>query len=141
MISVDRIVKQYLGPPKWNITKPIREATKSFKVMLLSPDTMKLIEKYTVTNPEIIRYLRKNKRLLKFVLTEAYEKIRQYFPSEDLILDFHKDPEDGSETVILYIMVKMEPKEAFKKLKQLDNEWWIKRAPEFNDLCITIRSV
>ena len=139
MISPDRIVKRYFGFPSWNVTKSIKNATKSFKVALLGSDIMELIKKYKISDNKAILYLRRNNKLLKFLLGEAYEKIRQYFPNGELILDYQIDPEDGFERIILYIGVKMRPKEAYNILKQLDKDWWIKRASEYSNLCITLR--
>ena len=103
-------------------------------------ELMELETKYTLDDPlKIIKFLKENKNLSSFLTTEAYDKIRKYFPNEELILDVLTDPESDDQIMVLYINTKLKPQEALKKLKELDENWWLGKASRYNNLCIHLQ--
>jgi len=95
----------------------------------------------TIANPNVIKILAINQKLREFLIQEAYNKIKEFFPDSQLILDYYRDPESDGETMMLYIQVSMNPEEAFEVLKRFDEEWWLEKALEYKDLCIHLRLV
>ncbi|KYC36848.1 hypothetical protein WA1_45135 [Scytonema hofmannii PCC 7110] len=74
---------------------------------------------------EVLEYLLDKSYLTSFLLT-AYEKIREIFTNEELILNISFDPEIiGWKKLTLAIHTNLETDEAYDKLKILDNSWWI----------------
>lgn len=75
---------------------------------------------------EVIKFLGDNSFLFP-LLQEAYEQIRNYFgKSAHVILEVVTDPEiAGEQELAILIRTNLSPDEAFKKLEQLDEEWWL----------------
>jgi len=89
---------------------------------------------------EVIEFLGDNPFLFPF-LDEAYEQIRNYFgKSAQVGLEVITDPEVAREQeLVIFIRTNLSPDEAFEKLEQLGEGWWLD-AP-FNvreKLCIDV---
>jgi len=75
---------------------------------------------------EVIKFLEDNSFLFP-TLKEAYRQIRNYFgKSVQLILEVITDPEvAGEQELVIFVHINIPPDEVFKKLEQLDEEWWL----------------
>jgi hypothetical protein len=75
---------------------------------------------------EVIKFLVDNSFLFPF-LQGAYEQVRNYFgESVQLVLEVVTDPEvAGDQELVIFIRTDLPPDEAFNKLKQLGEEWWL----------------
>lgn len=75
---------------------------------------------------ELIEFLVDNSFLLP-LLQEAYEQIRNYFgKSAQAVLEVVTDPEVAEEQeLVLFVRITLSPEEAFERLKQLDEGWWL----------------
>ena len=80
---------------------------------------------YTIRKPiEVLDFFIKNPKLIPLVM-EAPERIREYFHSEELVLDIVPDPEINTEPeLMLFIRTNLSPHEAFNRLKALDKDCW-----------------
>lgn len=85
---------------------------------------------------ERLYILRREDEVIKFLvgdpflfplLPEAYDKIRNYFEeSSKVSLEVVTDPEVAEDQELLIsIHTKLPPDEAFKRLLQFDEEWWL----------------
>ncbi len=88
---------------------------------------------------EIIKYLNTKKYLISF-LRDANQKIQEVFPNEKLELRIIYDPEITSwRKLTIDIHTLLDVDEAFDKLKELDNAWWLEVSSLVgNDLDINI---
>ncbi len=77
------------------------------------------------------------------LLTEAYDHIRKYFPTADIVLEYSPDSEViGEEQLTLYISFERNVDKAHKALEQFDRDWWSNAGDQaFDDLCITLGDV
>jgi hypothetical protein len=94
--------------------------------LILSILLDKIYKKYIVDNQEEVSdFLYKHQELFLIVL-EAEKKIKQYFLNDKLSLKIITDPEIANwENLIIIIQTKLDVDQAFDKLKQLDNDWWL----------------
>ena len=95
---------------------------------------------YTFRKPsEISDFLSDNVYLVP-LLAEAYEKIREYFPSAKLILEVVADPEaDKEKELVIFICTKLPPDEALDRLELLDKNWWLDASLDSGEkLCIHV---
>lgn len=139
----------------WPVTEyhdSIRRFTRDFKEIVSVVLEPKVIYSFiltalgvpkdiTIANPNVVEVLAINSKLREFLVQEAYSKIKEFFPDSQLILDYYKDPESESYTLMVYIQVSMSPEEAFNALKKFDEEWWLDKAPKYKNLCIHLRLV
>ena len=101
----------------------------------------------------VFRNLRNRSEVIKFVvdnsfllhpLCEACEQIRNCFGnSAQVVLEVVTDPEfaDDQELVI-FIRTDLSPDEAFEKLEQIDDEWWLDVPPNVREkLCIDVEFI
>jgi hypothetical protein len=89
---------------------------------------------------EVIKFLMDNIFLLP-LLQEAYERIRNYFgKSAQIFLEIITDPEvTGDQELVIFIRTNLSLDEAFKKLEQLDREWWLDAPTNAREkLCIDV---
>lgn len=97
----------------------------------------KLQEKYSISKsemPKLRRFLEKNLEILP-ILSEAYQKIKAYFPDEEIRLEVTSDVEDNNcEILFAYILTKLSVEEAHQKLDDLDEEWYLDQSEEIQEL-------
>ncbi len=89
---------------------------------------------------EVTKFLVDNPFLFPF-LEEAHEQIRNYFgKSAQVVLEVITDPEvTGDRELVLFVRTSLSPDEAFKKLEQLGEEWWLDApANARKKLCIDV---
>jgi len=89
---------------------------------------------------EVIKFLVDNSFLFP-LLQEAYEQIRNYFgKSPQVVFEVVTDPEAaGVQELVIIILTNLSPDKAFKKLEQLDEEWWLDApANARRKLCIDV---
>ncbi len=81
---------------------------------------------YTFRNPaEIYEFLSDNVYLIPQVV-EAHKKIKEYFPSSDLVLEVVTDPEAPDEKeLVIFIHTNLTPDEALDRLEMFDRNWWL----------------
>jgi len=94
---------------------------------------------YNLREPSrVLEFLRNNVSLIPLVV-EAYGKIREYFPQADAVLEVITDPEEANEELVIFIRTNLPPDEAFKRLEQLDKDWWLDASYEAGEkLCIHV---
>lgn len=81
---------------------------------------------YTFRKPsEISEFLGDNVYLIPQVV-EAHEKIIEYFPTADLVLEVVADPEAPDEKeLVIFIHTNLTPDEALDRLEMFDRNWWL----------------
>ncbi len=90
-------------------------------------DLRKLEQLYIFRNrSEVIEFAVDNSFLLQ-PLHEACEQIRNYFGnSAQVVLEVITDPEFAEDReLVISIRTNIPPDEAFEKLEQIDDEWWL----------------
>ena len=107
----------------------------------LIADFNKIRSLYIVEDPlESFKIIIEQEAIALLIL-EAYSNIRELFPTERLGLEVKTDPEIANwRSLWITIYTKLEVEEAFEKLKNLDNSWWLdaKIAAPKNDLHISL---
>jgi hypothetical protein len=98
----------------------------------ITPTDLAQIEKYyTLRNSaQVLEFLDKYPFLVP-LLSEAPEKINQYFPGDSLVLEFVIDPESESSDdgkLVLLIITEMDDDLSIDHLGELDYFWWLKVA-------------
>lgn len=68
------------------------------------------------------------------IINQAYLIISGYFKNPSLVLEVRKDPEEGSEILVLYIQTSLSAEKAYTKLDQIDEHWWLEVSKEIGDL-------
>ncbi|MHC1635778.1 MAG: hypothetical protein ACXQTS_04025 [Candidatus Methanospirareceae archaeon] len=87
---------------------------------------------------EVVNFLVNNPLLISF-LQEAYEHIRDYFKESQVALEVITDPETGDQELVIFICTNLPPDEVYKKLEQLDEEWWLDAPASAREkLCIEV---
>lgn len=96
-------------------------------------DIEKLSECYTFRNYDAnAQYLKNNPHLIYFLI-KSRNKFEEYFPEADFILEVLYDPNEDFEDFILWIRTSISPEEAFKRLKAIDSDWWLKQPHTINN--------
>ena len=73
---------------------------------------------------EILRFLEGSPAIVSTLL-EAPAIIQHYFPTEKLFLDIRVDPELADDIeIVLVILTSLDPQEALKRQRHLDQAWW-----------------
>lgn len=88
---------------------------------------------YTLRRPEEVRRFLDNNTFLYQLLHEANQQIRNYFESKELILEVVTDPEEGEQELVIWIHTNLSADEAYKKLKEFDNNWWLNVPPNISE--------
>ena len=84
-----------------------------------------LKEYYQFRAPKEIKiFLNENEQLISF-LSSAHSKIKEFFPTGNLILEILNDYNEDWQELIIWVKTKLSPEESYKTLKKLDNDWWI----------------
>ena len=94
---------------------------------------------FEIGDSHVLEVLSKDQKLAEFLVNEAYNKIKEFFPESKLVLRCYRDPETDDDTLTLHIVVSMDPNEAFEALKKFDEMWWLHKAPEYSNLCIHLQ--
>jgi len=97
--------------------------------------------KYNIRTPEVLDFLKEHETLASFLIEDAYNKIREYFPTEELVLDILTDPETNEKILVVFIRTDLNPEQALSKLEKLDEDWWLSAASRAEKLCIHIEFV
>ena len=91
---------------------------------------------------EVFEFLEDKPSLIPLVV-EAHERIRDYFGSStELVLEVITDPEATEDyELVIFVRTNLSPDDAFSKLEQLDEEWWLDASSEIREkLCIHMES-
>ena len=107
-------------------------------------DLRKLEQHYIFRNrSEVVGFAVNNSFLLQ-PLHEAYEQIRNYFgESVQAVLEVVADPEFfEDQELVIFIRTDLSPDEAFEKMEQIDDEWWLNvPANVRKKLCIDVEFI
>lgn len=129
-----------------NLLRNLINDTYQNKTSLTYPtsDLRRLEKFYAFRNrSEVIKFAVDNSFLLQ-PLCEAHEQIRNYFGnSTQVFLEVVTDPEfaDDQELAI-FIRTNLSPDEAFERLEQIDDEWWLDVPPNVREkLCIDVEFI
>ena len=98
----------------------------------ITPTDLAQIEKsYTLRNSaQVLEFIDKYPFLVP-LLSEAPEKINQYFPGDSLVLEVVIDPDSESSDdgkLVLLIITEMDDDLSVDRLGELDYFWWLKVA-------------
>ena len=107
-------------------------------------DLLSLERHYIFRNrSEVVEFAVNNSFLLQ-PLYEAYKQIRNYFgESAQAVLEVVADPEFFEDReLVIFIRTDLSPDEAFKKMEQMDDEWWLNvPATVRKNLCIDVEFI
>jgi transcriptional regulator with XRE-family HTH domain len=89
--------------------------------------------------PRVSRLLRENPDL-EMLVSEAANRLVDYFPDARLTLQLITDPEYGEgEELLLGISTNLPDDDALESLRRFDEEWWVHHAPRASALlCIDL---
>lgn len=73
---------------------------------------------------EVIRYVYDNQ--LRKLIYDVRLRIREFFPTEDLILEVVDDEDDNTSELVVYVSTSLSPQEAYTLLKHFDEKYWLK---------------
>ena len=90
-------------------------------------DLRKLEQRYVFRNKYEVMDFAVNNSFLLQPLHEVCEYIRNYFrESAQAVLEVVTDPEFAEDQeLVIFIHTDLSPEEAFEKLEQIDDEWWL----------------
>ena len=112
--------------------------------MYPTSDLQALEQRYIFRNrSEVINFTVNNSFLLQS-LHEACEQIRNFFgKSTQVVLEVVTDPEFAEDQeLVIFIRTYLSPDEAFEKLEQFDDEWWLDvPATVRKKLCIDVEFI
>lgn len=95
---------------------------------------------YSFRNPrKVWTFLEENPFLVE-LLMEAPTYITKYFPGSQVYLEVEAEPESmDDQQLVAAIATSGSANEAYKKLKQLDEDWWLDALDRAHmKLCITV---
>jgi len=113
------------------LTTPAEEDTSSEENInsRLLVGILKLSDVYTFRNFVEVTTFLKNNTFLIYILLNASEKIKEYFPAvqvpEDLYIEIYANPEEGNKELFVRIMVNASPEKAIKMLHKFNYGWWL----------------
>jgi len=122
---------QSFNPRK--VLNPSKKADDRSKIEILSSS-------YIFREPdEVYRLLSSNKTLITLV-TSAYKKIREEFPSEKIFLEAVSDPPFSSEKdVVISVSTSLPVDKAIERLDKVDNVRWDKDSKDpYVDICVKL---
>lgn len=95
---------------------------------------------YSFRNSREVRAFLEETPSLVELLLEAPPYIAKYFPDSEVFLEVETEPENiDDRQLVAAIATSYSPNEAYKKLKQLDEEWWLDVLERAHmKLCITV---
>jgi len=134
--------RSILGTEELNLISIVSKIIKVFEPLVLPGEIlMELESRYTIQSPGVLDFLKKHENLASFLIEEAYNKIREHFPTGELVLDVLTDPETNEKTLVAFIRTDLNPEEALSKLEKLDEDWWLSAASRAEKLCIHLEFV
>jgi len=81
---------------------------------------------YVLRNRKSVLSFLESHPLLVSLLIEAHQRIGGYFPHSRLVLEAMADPEYPADSeLVIYVQTDTNPEEAFERLQQLDDDWWL----------------
>jgi len=104
-------------------------------------DLRKLEQHYVFRNKSEVMDFAVNNSFLLQPLHEACEHIRNYFgESAQAVLEVVTDPEFvEDQELVIFIHTDLAPEEAFERLEQIDDEWWLDVPSNVREkLCIDV---
>lgn len=107
-------------------------------------DLRKLEQHYLFRNRSEVMGFAVNNSFLLQPLHEASEQIRNYFgESVQAVLEVVADPEFfEDQELVIFIRTDLSPDEAFEKMEQMDDEWWLDvPATVRKNLCIDVEFI
>ncbi|MBV9691689.1 MAG: hypothetical protein JO202_18485 [Ktedonobacteraceae bacterium] len=95
---------------------------------------------YSFSNKEKVLGFLETKQFLILLLLEARFHIAKLFPGSEVFLEIDTDPETTTdEQLVAFIATSLPSNEAFARLKQLDEDWWLNALDRAQGkLCITV---
>lgn len=106
---------------------------KGSALSLLPNDKISLLESnFTLRNRSDVISILKRFTFLADIILESVQWIQRQFQDTSLALDYHKDPENGSEHLIVYIATGLPAEAALEKLYAFQDNWWLMKSPRAN---------
>lgn len=102
---------------------------------------IKALEKsYKFRNDDAVRTFLMEEPSAAKLLSEAYERIREYFPASEIFIEVIADPEaSGEKELVVSIVTDMSPREAIERLDAFDDDWWLEASDISKaDICIKV---
>jgi hypothetical protein len=100
------------------------------------PSLTEITRFYSIQTPDEFRRFLTTYGFLVSFLSDAIEPLRQYFPSNALILSVQTDPDTCVQNLILSIDIQNDPEQAMQRLDQMDALWWFNVSPKIRDLVL-----
>lgn len=81
---------------------------------------------YKFRNCDAVRTFLMDEPSASVLLSEAYGRIRKYFPDSEIFMEVVTDPDSpGEKELVVSIATDLSPKEAIKRLDAFDEDWWL----------------
>ena len=105
-------------------------AIKENSVSIKPPKLFKELERfYTLKNPkEINEFLLDNESLFE-ILFEAPEQVLRVFGKTPLLLELHRDPEEGWDELFVIIKSPFSVEESIRREDRLGEKWFLEKMP------------
>ena len=103
-------------------------------------DLEELERLYSFREPLQVRRFLSGHAFLVPLLDAAYDITTRYFAPLSLALEVIAEPDStDDQQLVLFVVLQVAPAEAFAKLQQFDNEWWLDTMDEAQGhLCISL---
>lgn len=102
---------------------------------------IKALEKsYKFRNDDAVRTFLMEEPSAAVLLSEAYGRIREYFPDSEIFIEVVADPEtSGENELVVSIATDLSPREAIERLDAFDEDWWLEASDRSKaDICIKV---
>ena len=106
----------------------------------LNKDLRAAAEVYTLRRPNDGYDFLKKKPSVMDLISEAYERIQDYFPQGEIFMEVLADPGSPMEKELLIsISTSLPPIDAIRKLDAFDDNWWLGASSSSPaDICIKV---
>lgn len=106
----------------------------------LNKDLRAAAEVYTLRRPNDVYDFLKKKPSVMDLISEAYERIQDYFPQGEIFMEVLADPGSPMEKELLIsISTSLPPIDAIRKLDAFDDNWWLGASSSSPaDICIKV---
>jgi hypothetical protein len=103
-------------------------------------DIEELERLYSLRKPMQVRRFLGEHAFLVPLLVETHDIVTRYFAPLSLALEVVADPDStDDQQLVLFVVLQGTPAEAFAKLQQFDDEWWLDAMDEARcRLCISL---